>query len=534
MGDHDQLIWHSHVDDAHRSIHDDGRTLRPVLGYEYRVVGGFGALPLFAPPRDSRRVFLFRGQKLLPDTVDIHSTDQFDVTQWESIYSSVLTLGHSAVSRASFAPIVDESYRIIGHVGWADGNDILVPEETVRNNRRFWSLLQEQRLDGLRKWLLKEADGWDRGPLAEAQRYFQTRGPTSPPPPPVRLGNCVYHPPGISLRPTIWDQARRGPFPENTEEVAIKYLNNLVDFVKGGGDAFVGRHFQKPDQAFYLSPHPHPLDGEIGSPKKPFSSGYEFLVLVDPEGKLQGVMEIRNNLKTEDEWVTEKAMEVLDIADKVMTVLMVIEVAPIAVVLLRAGVTIAKGAAIKAIRLVLDAAAKAALKRLLEREAKRLAEEAAVKAGEFAVEEVVIDAKTLARWRERGARLHLGEPGGETVGVGELWRDGAEAPEQYWAKSGAKAEKHTLPKTPEQIGAEAEAAEYKRLKAEGRTPKKKAKPTEANKPEEFKPTTYVTEPRPIEGPNKGIPDHMPDASPAEKQKWLQTDEGEEWLEFAET
>jgi len=174
-------------------------------------------------------------------------------------------------------------------------------------------------------------------------------------------------------------------------------------------------------------------------------------------------------------------------------------------------------------------AAEQEAKRLVEAAAKKAAEEAAEKAAkEFAVEEVAIDAKTQARWRERGARLHLDEPGGETVGEGELWRDGAEVPEPYRAKSGEP--NYTRPKTPEQIKAEAEAAEYKRLKREGRTPKKKkVDPTEANKPEEFKPTTHVTKPRPIEGPNKGIPEHMPDASPAEKQKWLQTDEGSEYL-----
>src|SRR5689334_17522555 len=134
--------WSMGWDDGHTSIHDDGRSFRRVRFEEYRIYDNLGE-PYLEPPGDSRKVFLLRGQKLLAETVDVHSTDRFDVTEWESMYSSALTQRHSPFSNASFVPIVDDSYRVIGHVGWADGNDILVPEVTVRKNRQFWSLLKK-------------------------------------------------------------------------------------------------------------------------------------------------------------------------------------------------------------------------------------------------------------------------------------------------------------------------------------------------------------------------------------------------------
>src|SRR5882724_8113452 len=136
MGEHDQTVLHD--EDAHASIHDDGRTLRQG-GLVYNP-----GYPVAVPEPGAQRVFIYRGQKLLPDTVYIHS-DAFLVTEWESLYSSVFTLGGSNFSRASFAPVIDDSWRVVGHVGWADGNDILVPEHTIRNNRLFWSILQKAR-----------------------------------------------------------------------------------------------------------------------------------------------------------------------------------------------------------------------------------------------------------------------------------------------------------------------------------------------------------------------------------------------------
>jgi hypothetical protein len=176
-------------------------------------------------------------------------------------------------------------------------------------------------------------------------------------------------------------------------------LANLEDFLRGGGEVSVGRHFQKPGEASYLSSYSRPMDGQIGSPKMPFSSGCEFLVLVDPEGHVQGVVDVQKNLKTEDEWLAEKTIEVLDIADKVMTVLMVVEVVPIAVALIRMGAIVAKGAAIRAIRLVLDAAAKAALKRLLEQGLKRVGEETLAqtvsKLGKLTADEMIAHLKSV-------------------------------------------------------------------------------------------------------------------------------------------
>src|SRR5689334_8064574 len=354
--------WSMGWDDGHTSAHDDGRSFHPVRENEYRAVGGFGAMPVFAAPRDSRKVFLLRGQKLLPETIDVHSTNQFDVTEWESMYSSVLKVGQSPFNRAAFAPIVDDNYHVIGHVGWADGNDLIVPEFTVRNNRQFWSLLQQERLNRLRQRLLDDNRRFDEGPLPNSP--FQNL--PKPTPAPAKVDHYGYRPPNIAERPTLWDQARLGPLPANTGDPLVTQMANLEDFLRMGGEVSVGRHFQKPGETPFLSSYAHPMDGQVGSPKMPFSSGCEFLVLVDPEGRVQGVMEVRQNLKTEDEWIAEKAMEVLDIADKVMTVLMVVEVVPVAVALIRMGAIVAKGAAIRAIRLVLDAAAKAALKRLLE------------------------------------------------------------------------------------------------------------------------------------------------------------------------
>jgi hypothetical protein len=153
------------------------------------------------------------------------------------------------------------------------------------------------------------------------------------------------------------EQARSGPLPE--EEIT-KYLRNLDKFVNGGGKAFVGRHFLKPGFASYVDLHPSGRSiGGVGEPRKPYSSAYEFLVLVDPDGNLQGVMDIRKDLKTQVEWDFEVFLGAVDLA---MTFLMVIDIVPIAVVLFRLVGKMTTRATIWAIKSVAKREAKALLK----------------------------------------------------------------------------------------------------------------------------------------------------------------------------
>jgi hypothetical protein len=340
--------------DVDQSIHDDGRTLReehPVYHSGYPVV-------VHEP--DARRVFVFRGDKLIPDTVYIRP-DPFLVTGWESHYSDVFALeSPKFYYEASFAPVVDDSWRVVGHVGWADGCDICVPGDTVQKGSKFWSILQQMRLGEWRQQLLDDADRFDRGRLPNFP--FHTT-PTSSPP--VRKpDNCVPPAPTVKLKPTMWEEARRGPLEEKTiEEV---YLNNLNYFVKGGGKALVGlsrymiERAAKREDSWY-APY---LDLKI-----PASSGYRFQVLVSPDGYLQAVLGIEKvRPKTRGDKIISDISEGIDIA---MTVLMVIDIFPIAVVLFRLGTKIATRVTIQAIRLIVKEEAKA-LVDLAELEAKRI------------------------------------------------------------------------------------------------------------------------------------------------------------------
>jgi hypothetical protein len=375
MGAHDQTV----DKDAARNIHDDGRTLRRIEEDEWEYVGGISEMPALVPPDDARQVIVYRGQKLAPDTIYIHP-DQILVTEWESAYSSAFTMNRSPFSRATFAPILDENSRVVGHVGWADGADILVPEDTVKNGRRFWSTLQKQRLAAWRQWFL-DHDTWDRGPMAEARKRFQTQ-PTSLP-----VARCGYRPPQNFS--TIFDEARSGPF---KEEKMPQYLHDLNCFVKGGGKARVGRHFQKPGQASYLELHPGVPDGEVGSPKNPYSSGYDLLVLVDPEGYLQAVSDIRKTVVTQLEHDFKIFIGALELA---MAITMIIDIIPIAVVLLRLATAVATRATIWAINLVVEEEARALLQ-LAAREVAEAGAKAAEKSAMEAAENLGMEAAEAA------------------------------------------------------------------------------------------------------------------------------------------
>jgi hypothetical protein len=337
------------VDDAHQSIHDDGRTLRQG-GLVYNE-----SYPKAVPGPRVKHVLIYRGEKLIPDTVYIHS-DAFLVTEWESLYSSVFTLNGAPFSVATFSPIVDDSWRVVGHVGWADGNDIIVPEHTIRNNRLFWSVLQTVRLGEERQWLLDDDARWDR---ARPFPDFPLRPTTSAPKDARRWRGpeiCAPRPHTIGWE-TRRDAAHRGPLKDKSKEET--YRIDLDLFVTGGGKAFVGRHFVKRGDASYLAPAPGVIEGTIDSPKKPFSSGYEFLVLVDPEGHLQRVMGVRKNLYS----YNDAMMDALELA---LTLSIFLDFVPIAVVLLRAGVKIATKVMIQAVKLEIDREAKQLVKLTLD------------------------------------------------------------------------------------------------------------------------------------------------------------------------
>jgi len=342
MGEHDQAVPHD--EDAHQSIHDDGRTLRPLGINETPDLDSVAFSDAQLTP-----VLRYSGDKLISGVVHTHIRS-FLATEWESLYSSVFTLGDSNFSKASFTPIIDDSRRVVGHLGWADGNDIIVPEHTIQNNRLFWSILQKMRLSGERQQLLDDDARWDR---ARPFPKFPLSRPTTPAPKDARRWRgpetCVPRPHTINLE-TRSDEARRGPLKDKSAEDTYRIDLNL--FVTGGGKAFVGRHFVKRGDASYLAPAPGVPDGRgVGSPKTPFSSGYEFLVLVDPEGRLQRVMGVQKNLYSYAEFM----MFGLELA---LTLSMFLDFALIAVVLLRAGIKIATEVMIRAVRLAIDREAK--------------------------------------------------------------------------------------------------------------------------------------------------------------------------------
>jgi hypothetical protein len=368
MGDHDQTVLtggHAHVDDMHASIHNDGRTIQRLREDEFLITYDEYANPVGqVAPSNARLASVYYGPKLAPDSVYIHP-ESFLVTEWESLYSSVFEVAHSPFSAASFVPVVDDGWRVVGHIGWADGNDIIVPEHTVRNDRHFWSVLQKMRLDEWRQQLLKEADKFDRGPFPNSP--FPRPATSAPPNDGKRWRgpeNCVPRRPTMKLD-TMWDEARRGPLKETD---MAQWLHDLDRFVSGGGRAFVGRHFVKHGDASYLPLYPGIPDGEVGSPKKPYSSGYDILVLVDPEGNLKRVIDIRKMFTTQVEHDIKIVLELVDLA---MTIMMVIDIVPIAVVLFRWGLKLAARATIRAITLVVDQEAKALLK-LAERETAKI------------------------------------------------------------------------------------------------------------------------------------------------------------------
>ncbi len=398
MGEHDQTALHD--EDAHGNIHDDGRRFRlmDVGARFFQGAGGGANDPLYNNPDPYldpdlykfTKVFRFFQGTLTPDSILVY-TRPLNVTKWESDYSDMFASEPGLPKfhyDASFAPVVDDSLRVVGHVGWADGFDICVPSDTVQEGSKFWSILRQRRLGEERQQLLDEADKFDRGPYPNSPFHAVTMSP----PPGPKPAPCVPPAPTTKWKPTMWEEARSGPLKEKTiEEV---YVNDLNYFVKGGGKALVGTYtYMEIERVNHLE---HFRAGPYLDLKIRGSSGYRFQLLVSPDGYLQAVLGIEKVIpKTDGDKKISDILEGIDIA---LTILMIIDIVTIPVVLFRLGALVAERAAIRAVEAVIDLEAKAVLK-LAEQEAKRVlvrgAREAADAAAKAAAKEVEITEATV-------------------------------------------------------------------------------------------------------------------------------------------
>ncbi|HTI49734.1 MAG TPA: hypothetical protein VL475_02240 [Planctomycetaceae bacterium] len=334
---------------------DGHRTIHRVEEDEFQIISNPDAPAFIYAPPDSRKVVLYYADGLTPDTLYIH-TNQVHITEFESIWSSAFRLNPVPPDEATFAPVVDNNWTVVGHLGWADGSNIVVPEHTIRNARRFWFLLQKNRLDGERQRLLDEEAQRDQArPFADSAlvRANRKERPVSRP---------------DRRTDTRTTEAHRGPLADRSIEDT--YLIDLEKYVTGGGKASVGRNFLERGEALYLPMIAGVPDGRLASPKTLYSSGFQFLVLVDPEGRIQRVMDVRNNIVTYGDLMIATIELAIDLS-------MVIDIVPLAVVLLAAGVRIAERVMIRAVAAVLDPEAKALVEELLVLSAREFALSAA-------------------------------------------------------------------------------------------------------------------------------------------------------------
>jgi Bacterial toxin 47 len=365
MGAHDQTVLHDK--DAHGSIHDDGRRFRPLGIDENPDVDNVAFSDAQLTP-----VFRYSGDKLISDAIHVHIRP-FHETKWESLYSSLFGTGVKPTRfepdevEPSFTPIIDESYRVVGHLGWINMSQICIftardgtaldlqKAEPTRLSEEHWRRL----------WRLDHPSGLRLPPglLKPA-----TNSPPPRQPPPCRPSSA-----GSPLKPdfrdddAFWDSLRRAPRKESEEQ---RHQNNFNFFLAAGGTALVGRAIamdlwdSERDEMYWME-------------------GYRCLTLVGPDGHLQGVLGVEK-VHYEHESRNQRDLRlVLKVVDIALTIWMVIDIVTIPVALFRLGALVAEKASIWAIKLAADEAAKAALK-LAEQEAKRALELGAREAAEAA------------------------------------------------------------------------------------------------------------------------------------------------------
>jgi hypothetical protein len=343
MGEHDQTVLHDK--DAHASIHDDGRALRPAGLYDPEVAAEddghsnihFRDEVMPGPRLRITPVFRYSSDKLISDALHVHLRP-FSITKWESIYSTVFGSGTHPNDwvcpscdpglAPSFTPVIDESYRVVGHLGWISGTEICVPKGTVAWDSPVAHIFEERRLGEDRQRTL-----W---------RYDH----------PIQHFSMPLQPARDAWEPSFIASLRKGPLKDASEEQ--RHLNNINYFLAGGGTALVGRdyvHDKMASQNF-----------------EPFLPGdYRCMALVNPDGNLQGVLSVE---KIHHESRQDRGLRIIfEVIDIALTIWMIIDIATISVVLIRLGARLAGHIEIKALEMGANQAAKAGLK-AAEREAK--------------------------------------------------------------------------------------------------------------------------------------------------------------------
>jgi hypothetical protein len=348
MGEHDQAVLHD--EDAHQSVTDDGRTLRPVREDEYEYAGGISEMPALVPPHDSRPAFLFRGKELIPETLHVHGA-KLTPTEWEVQYSNLTGSG----DKQSFTPVINDSYRIVGHLGWIVGSEIRVPKNTIADGSPTAVALEMARLA---EWHRQRVWSHDHPSF---NFPAQSVSGTKPPAPcwPANRSSGALKP---NFSEAVLKSSRDGPGVDASDELRLR--ENINFYLAGGGKAIVGSDRVWDIQDHYVNYRDYPYDyWVIGI--------YRCLALVAPNGHLQEVLEVQKiHVESRAEKVDRIALEVLDIA---LTVWMIIDLATIPVALFSlAGRLVAKEVMVETVKVTVNQEAKAILDSTTQRVTREL------------------------------------------------------------------------------------------------------------------------------------------------------------------
>lgn len=395
--------------DAHASLVIDDRRLTPVDMDSYPGAGQGANDEAYDTTLVLRRI----NGRLVPDTLHIH-THGFTVTKWEAKYSSIWSDRYwrdNPWRTQKLVPVIDASYCVVGHAGWIRAPLLCVPTETVSydphrvDHNMFWELLEEKRL--------KRAQA--QVPSREAQRRFSlaVEGHASAADLPIPMS----------------------PAPQNWESNGERYRKNVNYFLSGGGKAVVGDGLEDNSEIFEFGDYTEYVsDYEIVARSPPGQhvterivhrkDCYMFLVLVDPKGYVQAVLD---DGIVPPPTFAEKALDVaLHLIDLTLAILLVVDIVTIPAVLLRAGLVVARTATIRALELMADKFTQT-VERMAVRDVQELLEMA--RAGQLSADGLKAAADSAAREAAEAALRRGAMSGPERAEAKTAWQ---KLKQEFW------------------------------------------------------------------------------------------------------